>query len=67
VLLKQPGGVPAGAGVAGWFAGLFADPGKWHREQTGAFAVFVSAWVYGTPRQAAGCGAAAPWQAEQAT
>jgi hypothetical protein len=27
VLLKHPGAVPAGAGVAGWFAGLFGDPG----------------------------------------
>ena len=45
VLLKQPGGVPAGAGVGGWFAGLFGDPGKWHCRQTGAFAVSVLVWL----------------------
>lgn len=28
VLLKHPGGVPAGAGVAGRFAGLNGDPRK---------------------------------------
>ena len=39
VLLKQPGSVPAGGAVAGWFAGLFGDPKKWHCAQTGAFAV----------------------------
>jgi hypothetical protein len=37
VLLKHPGGVPAGAGVAGWFAGLLGDPEKWHCAQTDAF------------------------------
>jgi hypothetical protein len=63
VLLKHPGGVPAAAGVAGWFAGLFGDPGKWHCAQTGAFDVFVSACVYVGPRQGfAGCGAIATWQ-----
>jgi hypothetical protein len=67
VLLKHPGAVPAGAGVAGWFGGLFGDPGKWHCAQTGAFAVFVSTWVYvEIPRQGAGgCGerTPAPWHA----
>ena len=28
VLLKHPGGVCAAAGVGGWFAGLFGDPGS---------------------------------------
>jgi len=28
VPLKQPGSVPGGAGVGGWSAGLFGDPGK---------------------------------------
>ena len=61
-LLKHPGVVPAGAGVAGWFAGLFGDPGKWHCAQTGAFEVFVSTCVYVGPRQgAAECGAPTPW------
>jgi hypothetical protein len=45
VLLKQPGGVPAGAGAGGWFGGLFSDPGKWHCAQTGAFAVSVFVWL----------------------
>jgi hypothetical protein len=68
VLLKHPGGVPAGAGVAGWFAGLFVDPGKWHCAQTVAFEVFVSVWVTVEPRQGrAGCGAGTPWQSSQAT
>jgi hypothetical protein len=66
VLLKHPGGVPAAAGVAGWFAGLFGDPGKWHCAQTGALDVFVSACVYVGPRQGcAGCGAFATWQRKQ--
>ena len=65
VLLKHPGGVPAGAGVAGWFAGLFVDPGKWHCAQTVAFEVFVSVWVTVEPRQGrAGCGALTTWQEE---
>ena len=51
--------------MAGWFAGLFGDPGKWHCAQTGAFEVFVLVWVYVGPRQGcAGCGALTPWQAE---
>lgn len=67
VLLKHPGGVPAAAGVAGWFAGLFGDPGKWHFEQTGAFEGSVLVWVNVDPRQgAAGCGAGMPWQSAQA-
>jgi hypothetical protein len=45
VLLKQSGGVPAGAGVGGWPAGLFGDPGKWHCAQTAAFAVSVLVWL----------------------
>jgi len=59
VLLKQSGGVPDGAEAAGWFAGLFADPGKWHAAQTGAFAGSVFVWVgFAAARQgAAGCGA----------
>ena len=68
VLLKHPGAVPAGAGVGGWFAGLFADPGKWHRAQTGAFEAFVVVWVNVGPRQgAAGCGALRPWQGKHDT
>jgi hypothetical protein len=67
VLLKHPGAVPAGAGVAGWPAGLFEDPGKWHCAQTGAFAVFVVVCVYVGPRQGAfGCGAGG-WQVKQDT
>jgi hypothetical protein len=63
VLLKHPGGVPSAAGVAGWFAGLFGDPGKWHGAQTGAFSAFAFMWVYVGPSQGrAGCGAFAPWQ-----
>ena len=66
VLLKHPGAVPAGAGVAGWFAGLFGDPGKWHCAHTVAFpASTVVVWVYGEPakaRQGLGaCGALTPW------
>jgi len=65
VLLKHPGAVPDGAGVAGWFAGLFGEPGKWHCAQTGAFEVFVSVWVSVEPRQGrAGCGALTTWQEE---
>jgi hypothetical protein len=62
VLLKHPGDVPAGAGVAGWFAGLFGDPGKWHCAQTGAFAVFVSVCVYGEPRHGLGACGVRGWQ-----
>jgi len=62
VLLKHPGGVPAGAGVAGWFAGLFADPGKWHCAQTGAFAVSVFACVYTPPCHGLGACGAVVWQ-----
>jgi hypothetical protein len=63
VLLKHPGGVPAAAGVAGWFAGLTGDSGKWHCTQTGAFSSFALMWVYAGPNQGrAGCGAFAPWQ-----
>jgi hypothetical protein len=66
VLLKHPGGVPAGAGVAGWPAGLFGDPGKWHCAQTGAFAGSVVVWVYVVPAEPrhglGGCGALTPWQ-----
>jgi hypothetical protein len=39
---KAVSGDPAGAGVAGWFAGLFGDPVKWQNAQTAAFEVFVS-------------------------
>jgi hypothetical protein len=67
VLLKHPGAVPAGAGVAGWFGGLFGEPGKWHCAQTGAFEPFVSVCVTADPRQGpAGCGAGTPWQSAQA-
>jgi hypothetical protein len=45
VLLKQPGAVLSGAGVGGWFGGLFGDPGKWHCRQTGAFPAVVEVWV----------------------
>lgn len=45
VLLKHPEGMPAGAGFAGCFGGLFGDPGKWHAAQTGALATFVLVWV----------------------
>jgi len=62
VLLKHPGGVSAGAGVGGWFDGLFGDPGKWHCAQTCAFSVFVLMWVYVGPSQGrAGCGAFTSW------
>jgi hypothetical protein len=71
VLLKHPGGVPAAAGVAGWFAGLFGDPGKWHCAQTGAFAGSVVVWVYAVPAEArhglGACGALTPWQVKQET
>jgi hypothetical protein len=68
VLLKHPGAVPAGAGVAGWFGGLFGDSGKWHCAQTGAFESFVSTWVYVGPRHGcAGCGALTPWQEKHDT
>jgi len=66
VLLKHPGAVPAGAGAAGWFGGLFGEPGKWHCAQTVAFDGSVSVCVVPAPRQGAGaCGhvAVAPWQA----
>ena len=62
VLLKHPGAVPAGAGVGGWFAGLFGDPGKWHRAHTGAFAGSVFVWVYGAPRHGTGGCGGLPWQ-----
>jgi len=53
VLLKQPGGVPAGAGVGGWFGGLFCDPGKWQTAHTAAFPVStVVVWVYVDPAEA---------------
>jgi hypothetical protein len=67
--LKHPGGVPAGAGVAGWFAGLFGDPGKWHCAHTGAFAAFVVPWSYpDAPRHSlGGCGAFTPWQGKHDT
>jgi hypothetical protein len=45
VLLKQPAAVPAGAGVEGWFAGLFGEPVKWHLAQAGALAGSVVEWV----------------------
>lgn len=68
VLLEHPGGVPAAAGVAGWFAGLFGDPGKWHCAQTCAFSVFVVTWVYVGPCQGpAGCGAFTSWQVKHDT
>jgi hypothetical protein len=69
VLLKHPGGVPAGAGVAGSGcpAGLFGDPGKWHAAQTGALATFVLSWLVppAVRHGAAGWGALIPlpWQA----
>jgi hypothetical protein len=66
VPLKQPGSVPEGAGVGGWFAGLFGDPRKWHCAQTGAFAKFVDVWVYVVPAEVrhglGACGALTPWQ-----
>ena len=62
VLLKHPGGVPAGAGADGWFCGLFDDPGKWHCAQTGAFESFVSVWVYAGPRHGLGACGAVVWQ-----
>ena len=66
MLLKHPGAVPAGAGVAGWFAGLFGESRKWHFAQTGAFAVSVVVWVYGDPCHGLrGCGETTPdpWHA----
>ena len=70
MLLKHPGGVPAGAGVNGWFAGLFGEPGKWHAAQTGAFDGSVSVCVRAGagPRQGgSGCGWTSPWQPKQET
>jgi hypothetical protein len=51
--------------VAGWFAGLFGDPGKWHCAQTVAFEVFVSVWVYREPRHGLGACGARVWQVKQ--
>ncbi|PJB30843.1 MAG: hypothetical protein CO109_13150 [Deltaproteobacteria bacterium CG_4_9_14_3_um_filter_65_9] len=66
MLLKHPGAVPAGAGVAGWFAGLFGDPWKWHFAQIGAFAGSVFVWENVAPAEArhglGACGALTPWQ-----
>jgi hypothetical protein len=68
VLLKHPGAVPAAAGAAGWFGGLFEDPGKWHGAQTGAFAGSVLVCVYWEPRHGGkGCGAFNPWQGKHDT
>jgi hypothetical protein len=72
VLLKHPGAVPAGAGVAGWFAGLFVDPGKWHSTHTEAFpASTVSVWVYTEPAELrhglGACGALTPWHVKHDT
>jgi len=66
VLLKQPGGVPAGAGVGGWFGGLFGDPEKWQNAHTAAFpASTVVVWLYVEPAEArhgaGACGAFTPW------
>ena len=44
VLLKQPGGVPAGAGGLGGAIGEFA-PFKWHWAHTAAFSSAVLAWT----------------------
>ncbi len=70
VLLKQPGAVPAGAGIGGNPAGLFCDPEKWHPAQTSAFAVSVLVCVKavapGMRQGLRGCGALTPWQVEQA-
>ncbi len=58
VLLKQPGAVPAEAGVAGWFAGLTEEPLKWHWAQTGALEGSVLAWFERAVCQGLpGCGA----------
>ena len=66
VLLKQPAGVPAGAGEGGWFGGLFGDPGKWQNAHTAAFPVStVVVWLYVEPAEArhgaGACGAFTPW------
>ena len=68
VLLKQPGAVPAGAGLAGWPAGLADAPGKWHWAQTGALEASVVAWFEPAAlcQGLAGWGAATPWQLVQA-
>ena len=67
VLLKHPGGVPAGAGVDGCPAGLFEDPRKWHAAQTGALAVLVLSWLVppAVRHGLAGCGAFTTWQEAQ--
>jgi hypothetical protein len=65
VLLKQPGKVPAGAGVDGCPAGLLGDPGKWHRTQIEAFPALVVVCVLAVPRHGFGEWGAAtvtPWQ-----
>ena len=57
VLLKQPAGVPAGAGGLGGGIGEFA-PFRWHCAQTAAFPVAVLSWRYvSSGSQAFGCGA----------
>lgn len=64
VLLKHPGGVPAGAGGDGGPIGEFA-PSKWHWAHTEAFSSAVLVWTYVSPeRQAAGWGdwPGPPWQ-----
>lgn len=64
VLLKQPGVVPAGAGVTGTME-EFA-PLAWHWAQMGALPWFVFVWVYVPPLQGARAwGAFTPWQEKQ--
>ena len=63
VALKQPGAVPAGAGVAGFSTEL--APLAWHLKHSGALATLVFTWL-GVARVApsqgrSGCGALV-WQ-----
>ena len=61
VLLKHPGAVPAGAGLAG-FMPEFAPP-AWHLKHSGAFPASVNTWfgcatvVPPVQRALSGCGA----------
>lgn len=64
VLLKQPGAVPAAAGVEGKTV-EFA-PLVWQMAQAVALPGSVLVWVLPVPRQGLGeCGALTPWQVKQ--
>ena len=62
VLLKHPGGVPAGAGGLGGAIGEF-EPAVWQKAQTEALPSSVDVWTYWAPvNHGDGCGALTPWQ-----